>query len=61
MLPNWPQPQGPHEGFPPVEITLLWAKPDSEPRTFRLLFVDEKERARNRGAFNMGDGKSVPA
>ncbi|MER5839717.1 tyrosine-type recombinase/integrase [Streptomyces prasinus] len=43
--------------FPPVEVTLPWAKPDGEPKTFRLLFVDEKDRAYNRSVFNMGAWK----
>lgn len=43
--------------FPPVEVTLPWAKPDSEPKTVRLLFVDEKSRAYNRSVFNMGAWK----
>ncbi|GAA2772452.1 hypothetical protein GCM10010521_58230 [Streptomyces rameus] len=41
--------------FRPVEVTLPWAKPDGEPKTFRLLFVDQKGRAYNRSVFNMGD------
>ncbi|GAA3906889.1 site-specific integrase [Streptomyces lacrimifluminis] len=43
--------------FPPVAVTLPWAKPDGEPKTFRLLFVDEKSRAYNRSVFNMGAWK----
>lgn len=43
--------------FPPVAVTLPWAKPDGEPKTFRLLFVDEKSRAYNRSVFNMGARK----
>ncbi|WP_240926280.1 hypothetical protein [Streptomyces sp. JB150] len=41
--------------FPPVEVTLAWAKPDGETKTFRFLFVDQKGRAYNRSVFNMGD------
>nr|WP_234382042.1 site-specific integrase [Streptomyces dysideae] len=40
--------------FPPVEVTLPWAKPDGEPKTFRLLFVDKKSGAYNRSVLNMG-------
>ncbi len=40
--------------FPPAALTLPWAKPDGEPKTFRLLFVDETRRAYNRSVFNMG-------
>jgi hypothetical protein len=47
--------------FPPVAVTLPWAKPDGEPKTFRLLFVDQKKRAYNRSVFNMGDGKRALA
>ena len=47
--------------FPPVEVTLPWAKPDSEAKAFRLLFVDAKERAYNRSVFNMGDWKRALA
>lgn len=47
--------------FPPVEVTLPWAKPDGEPKTFRLLFVDQKGRAYNRSVFNMGDWKRALA
>ncbi|MFD3620976.1 tyrosine-type recombinase/integrase [Streptomyces sp. NPDC058676] len=47
--------------FPPVAITLPWAKPDGEPKTVRLLFVDEKSRAYNRSVFNMGDWKRALA
>jgi integrase len=43
--------------FPPVEVTLPWAKPDGQPKTFRLLFVDQKGRACNRSVFNMGAWK----
>jgi integrase len=43
--------------FPPVEVTLPWGKPDGEPKTFCLLFVDKKGRAYNRSVFNMGDWK----
>ena len=43
--------------FPPTAVTLPWAKPDGEPKTFRLLFVDEKGRAYNRSVFNMGAWK----
>jgi hypothetical protein len=53
--------QGSHEGFPPVEVTLPWGKPDGEPKTFRLLFVDRKGRAYNRSVFNMGDWKRALA
>ncbi|WP_234341748.1 tyrosine-type recombinase/integrase [Streptomyces sp. NRRL S-646] len=47
--------------FPPVEVTLPWGKPDGEPKTFRLLFVDKKGRAYNRSVFNMGDWKRALA
>jgi integrase len=47
--------------FPPVEVTLPWTKPDGEPKTFRLLFVDKKGRAYNRSVFNMGDWKRALA
>lgn len=47
--------------FPAVEVTLPWAKPDGEPKTFHLLFVDAKERAYNRSVFNMGDWKRALA
>lgn len=43
--------------FPPVAVTLPWAKPNGEPKTCRLLFVDEKSRAYNRSVFNMGAWK----
>ncbi|MEU6480748.1 tyrosine-type recombinase/integrase [Streptomyces sp. NPDC047017] len=47
--------------FPPVEVTLPWTKPDGEPKTFRLVFVDEKGRAYNRSVFTMGDWKRALA
>lgn len=47
--------------FPPVAVTLPWAKPDGDPKTFRLLFVDAKGRAYNRSVFNMGDWKRALA
>lgn len=47
--------------FPPVEVTLPWTKPDGEPKTFRLLFVDKKGRTYNRSVFNMGDWKRALA
>lgn len=47
--------------FPPTAVTLPWAKPDGEPKTFRLLFVDAKARACNRSVFNMGDWKRALA
>ncbi|WP_328973033.1 tyrosine-type recombinase/integrase [Streptomyces sp. NBC_00239] len=40
--------------FSPTAVTLPWGKPDGEPKTFRLLFVDEKGRAYNRSVFNQG-------
>lgn len=43
--------------IPPTAVTLPWAKPDGERKTFRLLFVDAKARAYNRSVFNMGDWK----
>ncbi|MFE2425734.1 tyrosine-type recombinase/integrase [Streptomyces sp. NPDC059373] len=43
--------------FPPVAITLPWATPDGEPRTYRLLFTDAKGKAYNRSVFNQGDWK----
>lgn len=43
--------------FPPVAVTLPWAKADGEPKTVRLLFVDDKSRAYNRSVFNMGAWK----
>jgi integrase len=30
------------KAHPPVAVTLPWAKPDGESKTFRLLFVDKK-------------------
>ncbi|GAA3812511.1 hypothetical protein GCM10022403_052760 [Streptomyces coacervatus] len=47
--------------IPPVEVTLPWGKPDGEPKTFRLLFVDKKSRAYNRSVFNMGGWKRALA
>ena len=47
--------------FRPVDVTLPWAKPDGEPKSFRLLFVDKKGRAYNRSVFNMGDWKRALA
>ncbi|MFI7410927.1 tyrosine-type recombinase/integrase [Streptomyces sp. NPDC049627] len=47
--------------FPPVDVALPWGKPDGEPKTFRLLFVDKKRRAYNRSVFNMGDWKRALA
>ncbi|GHI05785.1 hypothetical protein Scel_41060 [Streptomyces cellostaticus] len=47
--------------FPPAEVSLPWVKPDGEPKTFRLLFVDAKGRAYNRSVFNMGDWKRALA
>ena len=47
--------------FPPVEVTMPWGKPDGEPKSFRLLFVDKKGRAYNRSVFNMGDWKRALA
>ncbi|SCK47754.1 Site-specific recombinase XerD [Streptomyces sp. AmelKG-D3] len=43
--------------FPSVAVTLPWAKADGEPKTVRLLFVDDKSRAYNRSVFNMGAWK----
>ncbi|EST30633.1 hypothetical protein M878_18115 [Streptomyces roseochromogenus subsp. oscitans DS 12.976] len=45
----------------PASATLPWAKPDGDPKTFRLLFVDAKGRAYNRSVFNMGDRKRALA
>ncbi|MFJ9345485.1 tyrosine-type recombinase/integrase [Streptomyces sp. NPDC101237] len=47
--------------FPPVEVTLPWTKPDGEPKTFRLLFVDQEGRAYNRSVFDMGDWRRALA
>ncbi len=49
------------EAFPPTPVTLPWSKPDGEPKTFRLIFVDEKQRAYSRSVFNMGDWKRALA
>jgi integrase len=49
------------KAFPPVAVTLPWSKPDGDPKTFRLLFADEKDRAYNRSVFNMGAWKRALA
>jgi hypothetical protein len=48
--------------FPPVAVAVARprAKPDGEPKTVRLLFVDEKSRAYNRSVFNMGAWEARP-
>lgn len=43
--------------FPPVAVTLTWAKPGGEPKSVRLLFADDESRAYNRSVFNMGAWK----
>ncbi|MFK4099625.1 tyrosine-type recombinase/integrase [Streptomyces sp. NPDC019531] len=47
--------------FPPVEVTLPWAEPDGEERTFRLLFTDAQKRAYHRGVFNQYPWKKALA
>ncbi len=37
---------------PPVEVSLPWAEPDGEERTYRLLFTDDQGRAYHRTVFN---------
>jgi integrase len=43
--------------FPPVAVTLPWAEPDGQLRTYRLLFTDAKGKPYNRSVFNQGDWK----
>ncbi|MGW5939741.1 tyrosine-type recombinase/integrase [Streptomyces celluloflavus] len=38
--------------YPPVPVALPWIKPDGEPRTYRLLFIDDQGRAYHRSVFN---------
>ncbi|MGC9537044.1 tyrosine-type recombinase/integrase [Streptomyces sp. UG1] len=47
--------------FPPVEVTLPWAEPDGEKRTFRLLFTDEQARAYHRSIVNQYTWKGALA
>jgi integrase len=47
--------------FPPVEVTLPWAEPDGEARTFRLLFTDEQKRGYHRSVFNQYTWKKALA